>query len=646
MAKIYPSIDVIQNMNPRPTEGEWTLLKFLKDNFDDDYEIFYQPFLNGDRPDVVLVHKGGGIMIFEVKDWDLNNYEVASNGVWRVRTNNARVVNNPSKQVLKYKENLYNIHIKDLAHLKLMDYKHWYIVNCAVYFHCSTESDAKSICYGAHPEDKYKTFLNKNITILGHDSLQKEKIEAIFDKQWISRESKYFTDDLYNNFIRILRPSYHTIEEGTEIHYSDEQKALIESVPGQRKRIKGVAGSGKTMVLAKRAVNAHKQTNEDVLILTYNITLKNYIHDCISRVRENFDWRVFHISNYHDFINATINNVEKEFPVRHDTEGNYIPLSDYEIEKLVYSNVNLFDGYEGQICKYRTILIDEAQDYKEPWIRIILKYFAHPNAEIVAFADEKQNIYCRDLDNNRMPVIPIQIGPWDRTLNKSFRLSKKIALLCEDFQRSFFSWKYAIDQNIETDTQLDLFEEPKIEYYNVTQDSDRDISSLIYKIVRKNQLNSNDVTILSSQIENLRSINDELQKISMEKTNITFETSAEFARFTKYDITRGRLEHLRKNRKSNFWMNRGTFKLSTIHSFKGWESPALFIIIESNVNSNSILSASNRPDKFSDELVYTGLTRCRNKLFIINRGNARYDSFFSNNKKLDGKYAVGLNTTF
>jgi len=36
--------------------------------------------------------------------------------------------------------------------------------------------------------------------------------------------------------------------------------------------------------------------------------------------------------------------------------------------------------------------------YQENWIRIIMKYFASENAEIVAFADEKQNIYSRELD--------------------------------------------------------------------------------------------------------------------------------------------------------------------------------------------------------------------------------------------------------
>ena len=95
-------------------------------------------------------------------------------------------------------------------------------------------------------------------------------------------------------------------------------------------------------------------------------------------------------------------------------------------------------------------------------------------------------------------------------------------------------------------------------------------------------------------------------------------------------------------------MNRGTYKLSTIFSFKGWETPVLFLIIETGTQHgfSTLLSLSEKaadleiagyePTKFSDELVYTGLSRCKGKLYIINidykeenQGNNRYDSFFT-----------------
>ena len=366
MAILYPPIEIIRKRKPEATPGERTLLAFLLNAYDDEYEIFFQPFLNGDLPDIIVMHKGGGVMIFEVKDWDLSNYHVNEKGNWIVNCNNSVYKNSPLNQVLKYKKNLYDLHIDSLLSLHLKDYKYWYVVKCAVYFHCHTTEYAQKFCEGEKPSDKYKTFLSKNFTIIGHDSLGKESMDRIFEKQWISKKNSYFTEELYNSFARILRPSYHTIEEGLGYKLSKEQDLLAKSEEGARKRIKGVAGSGKTLVLAERAVNAHKRTHNCVLILTYNITLRNYIHDKISTVRQEFAWEFFHISNYHDFINNNMNNVGLEFEFLKDEEGNSTYMSSEEFGKLaekhVYSNIHLFENHKDELPKYEVILIDETQD--------------------------------------------------------------------------------------------------------------------------------------------------------------------------------------------------------------------------------------------------------------------------------------------
>lgn len=70
-------------------------------------------------------------------------------------------------------------------------------------------------------------------------------------------------------------------------------------------------------------------------------------------------------------------------------------------------------------------------------------------------------------------------------------------------------------------------------------------------------------------------------------------------------------------------MNSGTTKLSTIHSFKGWEIATLFLLVE---NDNGV-----EHEFTTDELIYTAITRCRQNLIIINIGNKRYDNFLKHN---------------
>lgn len=67
-------------------------------------------------------------------------------------------------------------------------------------------------------------------------------------------------------------------------------------------------------------------------------------------------------------------------------------------------------------------------------------------------------------------------------------------------------------------------------------------------------------------------------------------------------------------------MNSGNMKISTIHSFKGWEIDTLFLIIESELGENNFVT---------DELIYTAITRCRRNLFILDLDQSRYHSFFS-----------------
>lgn len=76
MAVFYPSIDRIKNFKVPPTDGEWALINFLRNSLDDTFEVYFNPFLNGDRPDVIIMKKGQGVMIIEVKDWNLENFYI------------------------------------------------------------------------------------------------------------------------------------------------------------------------------------------------------------------------------------------------------------------------------------------------------------------------------------------------------------------------------------------------------------------------------------------------------------------------------------------------------------------------------------------------------------------------------------------
>nr|MBP8852752.1 NERD domain-containing protein [Moraxellaceae bacterium] len=84
MAILIPNIEAAKSAKQKPTEGEIFLLEFLTFHFDDQFEVYFQPCFNGDRPDIVLMSPKVGVIIIEVKDWNLDLYSVDEKNKWAV----------------------------------------------------------------------------------------------------------------------------------------------------------------------------------------------------------------------------------------------------------------------------------------------------------------------------------------------------------------------------------------------------------------------------------------------------------------------------------------------------------------------------------------------------------------------------------
>lgn len=625
MANVFPTIENIQRLKVKPTAGESFLLHHFINTLPDEVEIYFQPFLNGDMPDIILMQKDVGVTIVEVKDWNLSLYEIDENNHWYLKQNKARL-KSPFQQVFNYKDNMFNLHINGLLQEKIKNKNFYGRINVYVYFHNATKKEIDSLFSG--PLDYFRgleqkchsEFKNKSITYqeyekkLDYTKYKKSKFERdsfiaignnAIEKISLPKndQNKLFKESIYKEFHRYLQPPFHTINQGKEITYNNDQQKLINSQNISQK-ISGVAGSGKTVLLAKRAVNAHKRHGDKVLILTYNITLKQYIHDKISDVREDFSWGVFYITNYHQLITLTLNNIGVDFDIPES-------LSKHEISKYLdkqyYSNLNLFEQYIDMIPKYQSIFIDEIQDYSPEWIKIIRRFFLSENGEMVLLGDPKQNIYNQEL-KDRMPVLVQGFGTW-QYLKKSVRYQKngdKIQNLAKRFQASFFKDKYELDfletTMSTTSLNLNLY---KYKHY-IPQELEPLVKS-IFEEIRNYDIHPNDVCILSSNINMLREIDYMIRNTFNENTLTTFETK-ELALKKPREV-----ENVRKRKKVGFNLNSGVLKISTIHSFKGYEVPTLFLIVDDNDN---------------DEIVYTGITRSKFNLMVFGRKESKYNAFF------------------
>ena len=648
MAVLYPSLENINRLKVKPTEGELHLVEYLEKNLDDTYEIFFNPFLDGDRPDLIILKEGCAAFVVEVKDWDLDNYRIDGKNDWYVFDGkgwNRKA--SPQAQAFRYKKNLYDLHLPVIGLGRLENPNFYNLIDCYVYFHKAETSDLTSLYEvaedsvkdsiadlnksrkeGEIPHKKYENaydYHNRKRNNIARDksiSFGQDALARLVGKIR-KKKSILFDANVYDDFKRRLRPSQHTLKQGIDIKLDPKQLRLAESKSGLAK-IKGVAGCGKTTVLAQRALNSFNNHSSPVLLLTFNITLKNYIKDKLSDLKGNRDFGLIEISNYHQFFNAQLNNTEQEIPLL---------ISEYGLERLYRTDV--FSDFE--TVKYKTILIDEFQDYDPAWINILKDNFLLDGGEMVLFGDQSQNIYHRDSASSSTVR---GFGRWE-TMNRSYRISPDTLLgeLFNDFQKDFLLSKSDdIDQFELSKQQYDM-QYSVIDYICLDNSFDYNmIYELISDYIKINSLHPNDLVILSSKIFDLRRLNENWLEI--EKTNCMFESYLELSKIVKIPIIKLRdfsssdienyisqnsdeIERARRAKKNHFYSNSGLIKMSTTQSFKGLETETVFYLLHEEDDA---------------EAVYTSITRSTDNLVVIDlSGKSEFSGFFRTHMK-QGKF--------
>ena len=591
-------------------------------------------FFNGDRPDIVIINKEEGVSIVEVKDWNLESYAVDERNLWSVKSIN-QPIKSPMAQAFHYKKAMFDLHVNGLLEARLKNPKVYNQIEIFVYFHNSSKLQLDRLY--SKPIDT----INNLLKSLNQSYKEKSRVERKREEKEYEKKRKYylrkkeqierdkrlaitsetlkkvalpsnreFKIETYDSFKRYLEPPLHLAHEGKPKSLTKLQAKLSNNIPNENfYKVKGLAGSGKTTVLARKAVNALKASESMVLILTFNLTLCAYIKDRINEVREDFPWGKFHIINYHKFIMQIAN--KKGIPTPNQENHSF-----NELETSFFGNELLFKDCEIKGSeKFQTILIDETQDYDNTWIRIIKNNFLKDGGEMVLFGDEKQNIYEREIDSTGNSRTPNGFGRWKK-LTKNFRNDENSPIneLAYRFKQNFFIEKYEDDDKPK---QLALSTTSCI-YIKMIDDIDS-IASYIHDTVWKQSMHPNDVTILSTQIKVIRNIDYKIRRdIYNERTLTTFETQEMYKRLekltkSKKDLTK-QLNEIRSGKKYGFNLNSGVTKLSTIHSFKGFESPVIFLLIN---------------PKDSPEAIYTGLTRAKEQIHIILPKESEFNHFFS-----------------
>ncbi len=568
----------------------------IKNECSNTYNVFIRPTIGVDTPDILLASMSKGIIIFHVCK-DISHLESDFNRVENI------------------KSYIFNTHLKSIKVDSIINQSVFGCVKTGLYFPNSMQEEVEDAIKQLNVEknslyanDKAKDYFAYMIKVFPNDN---------FDEKINSLSSKGFRFDYYNELIKLIVGKWHSYKDGdTNFRLTDRQKSFVRS-KNRRLRVKGVAGCGKTQVVANRAVECHLRTGGKVLILTFNISLIQYVRMRINQVPADFSTNMFEITNYHQFFLSMANKYTDNKP----------SLDDFD-------NADFFALYTSKIEKYDSIIIDEVQDFKTAWLSSIIYYFLAPNGTISVLGDGEQNIYDRIMAEEKMPSIPTFSGSWNKMNERiSMRIiNPAIAQLAFRFARIY------VDNTIqELNVQKELlFEQHFIKYWNVGQDKTANILSQNIRWIKEQyNLDLKDIVVLSESINLLRDIEKELMNVQIHcMTN--FETDEQYKKLrrnqTSVSLFQKDLKEVRRAAKTHFTTDTDLLKLSTIHSFKGWESKSVILIIQPEMQKDGIYDGYYIQERENTPaLIYTALTRAKCNLFILNMGNQRYHTFFTNN---------------
>ena len=245
-----------------------------------------------------------------------------------------------------------------------------------------------------------------------------------------TKEDADFSDDLYEKILSGIQEAYGInihkergdVREGTKAHAISQMSSLIEKYDSRQmeailsdtsgiQRIRGMAGSGKTIILARKAVELHTAHPDWDIVVTYSTrTLKDQLISLISRFysakNDGAKYNDAKLKVMQSWGSATSKGVYYEICLRHGIE----PKNVGEAKAKYGKQSNIFSKVCGEVLStvkeftkmYDCILIDEAQDFDKNYLQLCLKVL-DSNKRLVYAYDELQK-----LNEEAMPD-PVQI---------------------------------------------------------------------------------------------------------------------------------------------------------------------------------------------------------------------------------------------
>ncbi len=576
-------------------KGEKLVLELFERSLSDDWEIYVQPHLNGCRPDFILLNPNVGVGVFEVKDWDLNSMEYYVKGdkypkLWATRNGKSFHVPDPIRQSQRYKREIYEIYCP-----RLNERFGIATITAGVIFPFADDEQLERLFA---PLRSSQRLFPQYDTLAGSSAIESGNMRKIFPESG-RITSRIMSEDLAADLRSwLIEPDY-SAEQREPLDLDTNQRGLINNrTESGFRRVRGPAGSGKSLVLAARAAKLVAE-GKDVLVVSYNITLLHYLRDLCSRYSVGHPNMVTWL-NFHHWCKRVVEDLgasseykslwKNHFETDGTVDGEVDDVLSLKVPQLVLRHLR--GEHRGDTPTYDAILVDEGQDFSPIWWSA-LRNICKDGGEMLLAADVTQDVYgtATKWTDEAMQGAGFR-GAWSE-LPTSYRIPPEIFKYVIEFAEKLLPEDIRlIPKAPENQMELDL-SPCFLKWVQVDRKSSVDtcVNELL-EIIRKDEDASramSDLTLLTDNVVDGLNISKKLEDMGI-KTVHTFSSS-----------TGPNFEKPKEDRrkKLGFWKGDSRVKITTFHSFKGWEGRLMVLHI----------TRARTPKEYA--LVYTGLTRLK-----------------------------------
>ena len=384
----------------RMTAGERRLAERLEHKLDSDYLVWYDVPV-GPRyahPDFVVMHPQRGLLVLEVKDWHLGTIRHTDKLTWAITAHGEnKTVPNPLEQARQYAHQVVDALKRDKP-LVQPDGRH----QGQLAFPWSYGVVLTNITRQQFDQAELGGAIEPQRVICKDEMTEAVDAEDLQSRLWgmfpyLMRGS--MTPAQLDRVRWIMFPEVRVPTQGSLFDDNDpdatppdlmrvmdlQQEQLARSLGTGHRVIHGVAGSGKTMILAYRAeylAKAHTATSKPILILCYNEPLA--VKLAAMMAAKGLSDRV-QARHFHKWCRDQLVTHRQTLPA----QGPYLfdNMVQYVIDAVAQQRIPT-----GQ---YQAVLIDEGHDFAPAWLQLATQMVDPATNSLLLLYDDAQSIYER-----------------------------------------------------------------------------------------------------------------------------------------------------------------------------------------------------------------------------------------------------------